>query len=179
VKRPPAKPENPIEPEDAALFRAAAGKVQPVPAQNRVEPQRPLRKPARRAPAPPPTVPDTLSDSGAEHAPDEFLRDGLSRMTLRKLRRQPVQDCLDLHGSTAEAARRLLQVFLHEAGQRGLRCLLVIHGKGMNSPGGTAVLRKLARHWLAQHPGVLAFCDAPPGEGGSGAVRVLLKASPG
>jgi DNA-nicking Smr family endonuclease len=53
--------------------------------------------------------------------------------------------------------------------------VLVIHGKGMNSPSGEAVLRKLTRHWLAQRPDVLAYCDALPRDGGSGAALVLLK----
>ena len=166
-----------IKPEDAALFRAAVGAVQALPEQNRIEPQKPPRKTLPRAATPPPAIPDTLSDSGTENAPDEFLRNGLPRMTLRKMRRGhwPVQDSLDLHGNTGDAARKLLQEFLHEAAQRGLRCVLVIHGKGMNSRGGEAVLRKLTRHWLAQRPDVLAYCDAPPGGGGSGAALVLLK----
>ena len=180
------KPTDKIKPEDAALFRAAVGEVQALPGQNRIEPQKPPRRPLLRASAQPPEIPDTLSDvcptkssSGfaAENAPDEFLRNGLPRMTLRKMRRGhwPVQDSLDLHGNTSDAARKLLQEFLHEAAQHGLRCVLVIHGKGMNSRGGEAVLRKLTRHWLAQRPDVLAYCDAPPGGGGSGAALVLLK----
>ncbi|WP_435628486.1 Smr/MutS family protein [Candidatus Ferrigenium straubiae] len=171
------KPADKIETEDAALFRAAVGEVQPLPEQNRIEPHKPPRRPLLRASAPPPEIPDTLSDFAAGDAPGEFLRNGLSRMALRKLRRShwPVQDSLDLHGNTTDAARRLLQEFLHEAAQRGLRCVLVIHGKGMNSPGGEAVLRRLARHWLVQRPDVLAFCDAAPGYGGSGAALVLLK----
>ncbi len=171
------KPTDKIKPEDAALFRAAVGEVQALPEQNRIEPQKPLRKPMLRAPVPPPEIPDTLSDFAAENAPEEFLRDGLSRMTLRKLRRGhwPVQGSLDLHGNATDAARRLLQEFLYEAARRGLRCVLVIHGKGMNSPGGEAVLRRLTRHWLAQRPGVLAWCDASPRDGGSGAALVLLK----
>ena len=98
-------------------------------------------------------------------------------MTLRKLRRSfwPIQDNLDLHGSNSETARRLLQEFLHAAAQRKLRCVLVIHGKGLNSESGEGLLRKLVRHWLTQHPRVLAFCDAPLRNGGSGAVLVLLK----
>jgi len=169
--------KNPPNSEDAALFRAAVGAVQPLPEQNRIEPQKPQRNSLPHTPAPPHIIPDTLSDFGAGNAPDEFLRNGLSRMTLRKLRRGhwPVQDSLDLHGNTSDAARKLLQEFLHEAAQRGLRCVLVIHGKGMNSPSGEAVLRKLARHWLTQRPDVLAYCDAPPGNGGSGAALVLLK----
>lgn len=174
---------NKTEPEDAALFRAAIGEVKPLPDQNRIKPQKPPRKPLLRSPIPPTaqvhTIPDTLSDFAAEDAPDEFLRNGLPRMTLRKLRRGNwlIRDSLDLHGSDSDAARRLLQEFLHEAAQRGLRCVLVIHGKGMNSRGGEAVLRKLTRHWLAQRPDVLAYCDAAPRDGGGGAALVLLKAN--
>jgi len=175
-----------IESEDAALFRAAVGEVKPLPDQNRIGPQKPPRRPLMRASAQPPEIPDTLSDGcptnsssgfAAENAPDEFLRNGLPRMTLRKMRRGnwPVQDSLDLHGNSGDVARRLLQEFLHEAAQRGLRCVLVIHGKGMNSPSGEAVLRKLARHWLTQRPDVLAYCDASSRDGGTGAVLVLLK----
>ena len=177
MKRSVTGQKDEAESEDAALFRAAVGEVKPLPELNRMKPQKPPPKPLRRSPAPPPAIPDTLSDFAAEDAPDEFLRNGLSRMTLRKLRRGnwPVQDSLDLHGNNSDAARKLLQVFLHDAAQRGLRCVLVIHGKGLNSRGGEAVLRKLTRHWLSQHPHVLAFCNATPGDGGSGAALVMLK----
>ena len=166
-----------ISPEDAALFRAAVGTVQPLPAQNRITPQSIPRKPLFDRTEAPLVIPDTLSDFAAENAADEFLSNGLSRMTLRKLRRGtwPVQDSLDLHGNNSDAARLLLQMFLHEAAQRSLRCVLVIHGKGLNSRDGQAVLRKLTRHWLAQHRQVLAYCDAAPRDGGNGAVLVLLK----
>ena len=186
MKRCLTEQNNKAEPEDAALFRAAIGEVMPLPDQNRIKPQKTPREPLLHSPATPPAIPGTLSDGcpaisfsdfAAENAPDEFLRNGLSRMTLRKLRRGkwPVQDSLDLHGNNSDAARKLLQEYLHEAAQRGLRCVLVIHGKGLKSQDGEAVLRKLSRHWLAQQPQVLAFCDATPGEGGSGAALVLLK----
>lgn len=171
-----------ISPEDAALFRAAVGKVKPLPEIDRLAPQVAARKPVlrragndRQTPASSPA--DTLSDFAPEITADDYLGNGLSRMTLRKLRRGtwPVQDSLDLHGNTSDAARKLLQQFLQEATLRGLRCVLVIHGKGLNSQDGEAVLRKLTRHWLTQHPLVLAFCNAQPRDGGSGAVVVLLK----
>jgi DNA-nicking Smr family endonuclease len=184
----PAKNEN-IAPEDAALFRAAIGVVQPLAKQNRITPRPAPRKPLLNRPAIAEEIPDTLSDGcsaksssdfAAENIPDEFLSNGLSRMTLRKLRRGswPIQDSLDLHGNHIDAARKLLQEFLHEAAQQKLRCVLVIHGKGLNSQGGAAVLRKLARHWLTQHQQVLGYCDAPAKDGGSGAVLVLLKINP-
>lgn len=165
------------ESDDAALFRAAVGEVKPLAEQNRITPKPSPRRPLLRTPAPPSAIADTLSDSAAGDAPDEYLSNGLSRMALRKLRGWPIQDRLDLHGLHSDSARKLLQEFLHEAMQRKLRCVLVIHGKGMNSRDGEAVLRKLSRHWLTQHPAVLGFCDAPTKEGGSGAVLVLLKSS--
>jgi DNA-nicking Smr family endonuclease len=177
VKRPPTKPPDKIAPEDAALFRAAVGAVKPLPEQSRITPQPTPRKPLLHRAVPQPAISDALSDFAAENAPDEYLSNGLSRLALRKLRRGgwPVQDRLDLHGNNSDAARKLLQEFLREAMQREFRCVLVIHGKGLNSRGGEAVLRKLTRHWLTQHPCVLGYCDAQPKEGGSGAVLVLLK----
>lgn len=177
MKRHLTEQEKKTASEDAALFRAAIGEVNPLAEQNRITPQPVTRKPLLHSPAPPPAIPDVLSDFAAENAPDDFLANGLSRMALRKLRRGnwPVQDSLDLHGNNSDAARKLLQEFLFEAIRHKLRCVLVIHGKGMNSQGGEAVLRKLTRHWLTQYPGVLAYCDALPKDGGSGAVLVLLR----
>ncbi len=175
------KPAAPITPQvdanDAALFRAAVGEVKPIPEQNRITPKPARRKALLRQPAAPLILPDTLSDFVAEENPGEFLRNGISRLTLRKIRNGtwPIQDELDLHGNQSDAARKLLQEFLYEAMQQGLRCVRIIHGKGLNSQDGEGVLRNLARHWLSQHPQVLAYCEAPPAQGGSGAALVLLK----
>lgn len=171
------KPKNYPSDDNAALFRAAVGTVQPIAKQNRITPTAPTRKAFFNAPPPSFTVPDTLSDFCSGPAPDEFIGNGLSRMTLRKLRRSawPIQDRLDLHGLHSDAARRLLQEFLHQANEQKLRCVLVIHGKGLNSLSGEAILKIRTRHWLMQHPCVLAYCDATPQTGGSGAVLVLLK----
>jgi DNA-nicking Smr family endonuclease len=178
LKKAPTPDES--APDDAALFRAAVGDVKPLPGQNRAAIHRPPRRPLLRDTAPHATIPDTLSDFAPGELPDAYLANGLSRMMLRKLRRGhwPIQDRLDLHGLDSDAARRLLQEFLHEAKRDGLRCVLVIHGKGMNSPNGEAVLKQRTRGWLIQHPQVLAWCDAPPGDGGGGAVLALLKAAP-
>lgn len=167
----------PAEDDEAALFRAVVGEVTPLPQQNRIASPPPPRKPWRHHGHTPEAIPDTLSDFSGSAPPDEYLSNGLSRMTLRKLRRGywPAQDVLDLHGLNTEAARKLLQAFLHQANQNGLRCVLVIHGKGMNSRNGEAVLKLNTRHWLIQHPQVLAWCDAPPRDGGGGAVLALLK----
>jgi DNA-nicking Smr family endonuclease len=166
------------EADDAAVFRAAVGAVNPLPDSNRVSTSAKTPPPVPRSDLPlsTPTT-DTLSDFGADDGLTEYLSNGLSRQTLRKLRRGfwPVADRLDLHGLNTDEARRLLQNFLHEARQQDLRCVLLIHGKGMNSPDAQGKLRALSRHWLTQHPEVLAWSEAPLPLGGSGAVLVLLK----
>ena len=168
------------KPEHATdLFRQAVDGVTPLKPSDRIAPHKPPRSAIVRQPETTLAVADTLSDFGAGNVPEEYLGNGLSRMVLRKLKRGnfPVEDTLDLHGLTSETARKLLQEFLHAAMERNFRCVLVIHGKGLNSEGGESVLRKLTRHWLTQHPRVLAYCDATPRNGGSGATLVLLKSS--
>ncbi|HEX7233924.1 MAG TPA: Smr/MutS family protein, partial [Nitrosospira sp.] len=55
------------------------------------------------------------------------------------------------------------------------RCIRVIHGKGLSSRNGEPVLKARVGSWLSQRDEVLAFCQAKPEDGGSGAVLVLLK----
>lgn len=168
-------------PEDSELFRQALDGVIPLPSSDRAatQPQPVRATPLHRQPEPR-EISDTLSDHGAGEVPlTEFLRSGVARATLRKLRRgqPPIQDNLDLHGLASDEARRLLQEFLRDAVLRGLRCVRVIHGKGWQAGGGEGILKIRARHWLPQCAEVLAFCEAPPDEGGGGAVKVLLKAA--
>ena len=163
--------------EDAELFRQAIDGATPLKPTDRINPSPTPKHPAPRQQTSGSEVVDTLSDFGAdEEPPAEFMRNGLSRMTLRKLRRGPVQDSLDLHGLRSDDARKLLSEFLQESSQRGLRCVCIIHGKGWHTQGGEGILKVRTRHWLVQHPQVLAFCEAPPRFGGGGAVLVLLKA---
>src|SRR6266851_2328238 len=107
-----------------------------------------------------------------------YLRDGLSRDVLLRLRRGHwvVQDTVDLHGLNREGARSLLAEFLGGCLKRGLRCVRVVHGKGLRSPKREPVLKGKVRQWLARREEVLAFCQAPGNQGGSGALLVLLKA---
>jgi len=164
--------------QEEGLFRQLLGDVTQLKPSDRRPPSPAPRKPRLHQPAPSAEIPDSLSDHGADEvAPTEYLGNGLNRITLRKLRRGewPIQDELDLHGLNSDEARRLLTSFLHHANQQGMRCVNVIHGKGWHSGQGEGLLKRLARHWLVQHPLVLAFCDAPMNAGGSGAVWVLLK----
>lgn len=176
------KPEQ-AAPADADLFQQALAGVTPLPPSDRRPPSPAAQKfkpPAAKIPAPATT--DNLSDHTSSDIPlTEFMRPGLNRMTLRKLRRGhwPVQDSIDLHGNSSDGARRLLVDFLHHASQHGLRCVNVIHGKGWRSEGGEGILKLRVRHWLSQHAQVLAFIEAPANAGGGGAVWVLLKAGSG
>lgn len=164
--------------QDTDLFRQAVDGVTPLTPPNRITPTvKPRKIPVRITP-PASEVADTLSDHGAgDVAITEYLRPGLNRMTLRKLRRGEwrIQDELDLHGLNIDEARKLLVAFLHDAAQRGLRCVNVIHGKGWRSEGRDGIIKVHTRHWLTQHPQVLAFCEAPAQAGGGGAVWVLLR----
>lgn len=85
---------------------------------------------------------------------------------------------VDLHGQNARQAYDSLLFFMKSAYQRNLRCVLVITGRGKNSPDGVGVLRPQLQSWLTREPCkrvVLAFCTAKPGDGGPGAVYVLLR----
>ncbi len=62
-----------------------------------------------------------------------------------------------------------------DASKRGWRCVRIVHGKGLGSPGKTPVLKSKVQRWLVQKTEVLAFVQAKGSEGGAGALVVLLK----
>jgi DNA-nicking Smr family endonuclease len=167
--------------QDTDLFRQSLEGVTPLKPSSRINPPPAPRNLVPRFNPAATFIPDTLSDHGASEEPaSEYLNNGLNRMTLRKLRRGtwPPQDSIDLHGLNSDEARKLLVEFLHHSTQCGLRCVNVIHGKGWRSEGREGILKVHTRHWLMQHPQVLAFCEAPQNAGGGGAVWVLLKSAP-
>ena len=117
-------------------------------------------------------------DIGQElEAEQTFLRRGLGTDILVKLRRGHwvIQSVLDLHGMNTDQAHDVLADFLLESRNQGLRCVRVIHGKGLTSPNREPVLKGKVRRWLSQWDDVLAYCEAARHAGGSGAVVVLLR----
>ena len=174
-----------IDKESLELFLKATSGTVPMPAPDRIA----------HVPAPPPPLPvQSLLDE--HHALTEsieaplsldhtleggdeplFLREGIPRSALRKLRRAHwvAQDALDLHGLNREQARVALTEFITRSRRRGHRCVRVIHGKGLGSPGKEAVLKTKVRTWLALRDDVLAYCQAPGRLGGGGALLVLLR----
>jgi DNA-nicking Smr family endonuclease len=160
---------------DEADFRKG---VEPLAEPRRVAPARP-----RPAPLPRETWRDqraALEESLGPFSPDEametgeellFVRPGVSRQTLRKMRRGQwvVEAHLDLHGLTRAEAAASVAEFLRRCSAQRLRCVRIVHGKGLG------VLKGKLRRWLPMKEEVLAFTQAPAREGGAGAVLVLLK----
>jgi DNA-nicking Smr family endonuclease len=109
-----------------------------------------------------------------------FRRRGVGLDVVRKLRRGVwvLQDEIDLHGLRSDAARERVADFLRDSARAGLRCVRVVHGKGLGSPGREPVLKAKVKSWLMQRSEVLAFTHARPADGGHGALIVLLKPSP-
>ncbi|MDA8327442.1 MAG: Smr/MutS family protein [Betaproteobacteria bacterium] len=169
--------------DEASIFRNLMQDVRPLADAGRIAPEVVLPKQQAKSRIKEVVELDGLTDSMAglkgRYDPETgvFARSGLQKEVLRRLRRDywGVQAELDLHGLTRDAARTSLVRFLEHCGHQHIRCVRIIHGKGMNSPDGLGVLRQLLPAWLAQRDAVLAFCPAPPSDGGSGAVVVLLK----
>ena len=105
-----------------------------------------------------------------------FRRPQIAPDVLKRLRRGQwaIQAQIDLHGMRRDEARDALAAFVRDAGQRGLRCVRVVHGKGHGSPGKAPVLKGKVRAWLVQKESVLAFVQARAADGGHGALVVLL-----
>ncbi|NHZ93470.1 DNA mismatch repair protein MutS [Massilia sp. CCM 8733] len=182
--------------QEANLFNSAIGGVKKMPESNRFVPNAPPGvnvkiKPAKvfrsQAEDDAAVLRESLSDQfEVDHLLEDdpslsFSRAGIGPDVVRKLRKGywPVQDELDLHGLRRDGAREAIGDFLHKAGKRKLRCVCVIHGKGLGSAGGEPVLRSMVHSWLEQKDEVIAFCAANVDGRSHGALIVLLKSAIG
>jgi len=173
------------EQADANLFQRAAGAVQRLPSHGKVHhvPEPPAPIPVQRQLDDQRVLLESISDefdaSTLLEVDDamSFRRPGIGIDVARKLRRGhwSIQAEIDLHGLRREDAREALAAFLRESVRQGLRCVRVVHGKGLGSPGKTPVLKGKVHGWLVQKDEVLVFVQARADEGGAGAVVVLLK----
>jgi DNA-nicking Smr family endonuclease len=170
---------------EANLFRTTVGEVAPLRTAARVSTPLPRPQPIahQRLADDEAALQESLSDEFSIYTLlqiDEdlsFVRGGIGPDVLRKLRGGGwvTQDQLDLHGLRTDQAREALSQFVRDSVKRGIRCVRIIHGKGLGSLGKKPVLKNKVRNWLVQKDEVLAFCQARAADGGSGALMVLLK----
>ncbi len=166
-------------------FARAVGPVQPLPAHCRVHGHapRPAPQPRQREADERAALREALSDEVDVESlllTDDglsFRRSGIAPDVLARLRRGQwsIQAQIDLHGLRRDEAREQLGSFVHQALQRGQRCVRVVHGKGLGSPGREPVLKAKVQRWLAQSAEVIAFTQAAAPQGGAGALIVLLE----
>lgn len=190
AERDKAKKQHELE---KAVFQNAVGPVHKLPDTGRVLPNHSQGK-AKPAPIPQQSLKDeeaVLSESLSDDFDVEtlletdeslaFRRPELGPDVLRKLRRGvwALQGQIDLHGLRTEEAREALGRFLRDAQVRGWRCVRVVHGKGLGSPGKIPVIKDKVKRWLVQSDRVLAFVQARGDDGGAGALIVLLQSSTG
>ncbi|MEY4979838.1 MAG: hypothetical protein RLZZ352_2108 [Pseudomonadota bacterium] len=166
-------------------FALAVGPVQPLAPHGRIDPSpqpvapQPVQRLRDEAAVMREAISDDFDVETLLHTDDwlSYRAPGLGTDVVRKLRegRWSIQRQIDLHGLRTDEARHALSGFLREARQQGLRCVRVVHGKGLGSPGRTPVLKGRVLRWLVQKTEVMAFVQARPADGGAGALVVLLR----
>ena len=151
------------------LIDTAPEPIPPLPMQHWLDEERVLRE----------SISDDFDVSTLLDTDDQlsFRRPGIGVEITRRLRsgHWSIQRQLDLHGLRTDEAREALGQFIRYAHKTGLRCVRVVHGKGLGSPGKTPVLKGRVQRWLVQKNEVLAFVQARPMDGGAGALLVLLQ----
>lgn len=172
----------PPPPPDAALWAEATRDVKPL--RRRTAPAPPAKTQATKPPPEPrpkvPRPPAKPSPKPAKPLPlDSAAPAGLDRRSAERLRRGqvPIEAKLDLHGMTQARAHAALERFIAGAVASGLRCVLLVTGKGRTQEEGGVLKRQVPR-WLnepAFRPHVLAIATARPNHGGEGALYLLLK----
>ncbi|MEW6668985.1 MAG: Smr/MutS family protein [Thermodesulfobacteriota bacterium] len=189
-QKPPPEPREERMPDREDFLEAMSG-VSPMPEEprQRVRPLQPRKRPDYPAPDDQREGVRRLSAlvKGTIEMDitfsDEYIEGavrGFSRAFMKRLKRGefPVQDHIDLHGLTRDEAEAAVREFLVRCHRLGLRCVLIVHGRGLNSPESFPVLKEGLPIWLGRGTAkriVLAFATARPYDGGTGAVYVLLR----
>ena len=102
--------------------------------------------------------------------PMRWLKSGAESLELKRLRRGDyVPDLLlDLHGYRQSEAKLELAALLQACVKQQSQCCCVMHGYG------SGILKQQVPMWLAQHPQVVAFHQAPKEWGGDAALLILI-----
>lgn len=186
MKKKPAQLPKPVEapePEEADPFLVAMRNTKPLEGKGRAIARRPsLRRPISLREY---TLEDFMAGKleFAVSSTNEYLEGhvvGLDELIMNRLRAGgfSAEANLDLHGLNSSQAFEALRVFIRNAWLKDLRSLLIVTGRGRNSPDGQPVLRHKLQSWLTKEPFkrvVMAFCTARPHDGGPGSIYVLLR----
>jgi DNA-nicking Smr family endonuclease len=187
---PAPPPPAPRAESDEDLFRSAVEGARPLAPEDRALPPRaPKPSPRPGAASEETEALARLADLCAGSGPFDFAdtseyiegaAPGIDHKLVRRLRKGDfsVQGHLDLHGMNRDEAREAVEKFVVAARTRGMRCILLIHGRGHNSKDHIPVLKQLLNAWLRRGKlgkQVLAFATALPHDGGAGALYVLLR----
>ena len=173
---------NPEQDDDGELFRAAMRDVRPLKDGGRHAPRKapPSPQPRQRE-ADEAAVLREMMDVPSMDVGEElsFKAPGVQESVYRRLKRGTYHMGreLDLHGMRADEAKLAVARFLADCKERDIRCVRIIHGKGLRSKGEGPVLKQRLDGWLRRRSDVLAFCSARREHGGTGAVYVLLRAT--
>jgi DNA-nicking Smr family endonuclease len=174
--------------EEREQFRRAMQGVRPLGPAGRAVPAR--RKPPARARFSRAERASVLRESLAPPAPEldiqpgdalHYRQSGVSENVLRRLRRGEyrVEAEIDLHGLSLVQARAQLRAFLLAAAARHLRCVRIVHGKGLRSGQRGPVLKRAVDSLLRRAALILAFTSAGIRDGGTGATLALLRSDAG
>ena len=114
---------------------------------------------------------------------DEYMEgavSGVGPKIMKRLKRGEfsVQDYIDLHGLTKKEAETVVDKFIIQSYHKGLRCVLIVHGRGLGSIDHKPAIKRELPVWFKRgslKKIVLAFVTARPCDGGAGALYVLLK----
>ena len=184
-------PESPKKPDEARFFLEAMSDVRPLskgkktfspPPNPDIRPAHPVKDEELEALA---HLSDLISGTAEMDITysDEYIEGsvtGFSRKLMRRLKkgRFPIQDYIDLHGLKKQEAEMRIREFLIQSQHLGLRCVLVVHGRGLNSENNIPVLKERLPVWLNRGPVkkiILAFSTARSYDGGTGAIYILLR----
>lgn len=179
--------DNDIDPESRALFRDAVSGSRRL-KDNRIKPYRTRTKPVPKqrlrdeqevlAASLEPLSLEAIIEIGVDSEEElSFAQSGVQTTVMRKLRRgqYTIEAELDLHKMNSEQAQEALRDFITQCQHLHIRCVRVIHGKGLGSENKIPVLKSRVNSWLRQWNNILAFCSARPCDGGNGAIYVLLR----
>jgi DNA-nicking Smr family endonuclease len=175
-----AQSQQAAEEEDRRLFQTAMQGVRPLPpGPRRVVPE---WQENQCAPAPLPRLrpPREVLHVDGEGERLTGAAFGVAHDLVRSLARGEIEPEaeLNLHHLTADAAAHQGERFIEQSVEKGRRCVLLIHGRGLHSGAGGPALRPALVEFLCRRPlaqQVLAFTSAPPRHGGAGALLVLLR----